>query len=49
MSVGGHSRIELEQTCALASGDPVFEAEGSHLIDQTRSRSDHLTRTRCKA
>lgn len=35
-------QVELEEACALPQGDPVFEAESSHLIDQTRSRSDHL-------
>lgn len=35
-------QVELEQTRALAQGNPVFQAEGSHLIDQARPRSDHL-------
>ncbi len=35
-------QVDLEEACALAQGDPVFEAESSHLVDQTRSRSDHL-------
>lgn len=34
--------VEFEQPRSLSQRDAIFQAERSHLVDQTGSRADHL-------